>query len=114
MAKRTDAFNTHRAILEEPAMPKKRIKPTTAPLIEHDKPFKPSHPPKIGHNKTLAPFPVHKGDLPKEIVRKRPVEGEEERAKFKPPHMRTRSVPSPSIATNIRNIKITFPSLFGR
>ena len=112
--KQTDSFNTHRKILEEPPMAQKRVKPMTAPLMEHDKPFRPSHPPRIGHNKTLAPFPRYQEDPLKRVTRKMPVEGEEEKPKFKPPHLRNKSVPCPSIAKNMRNIKVTFPSIFRR
>ena len=116
MVKKTHQFNTNRNILEEmPPMPEKRIKPMTAPLIEHDKSFKPSNPGRIGYNKTLAPFPYHMGDPPRELTRKRPVEGEDdERKAFKPQNRRNKSVPSPSVMTNMRNIKLAFPSIFRR
>ena len=62
-AKKTDSFNTNRKILEEnPPIPHRAPKPKTAPLIEHDKAFKPSNPAKRGHNKTIAPFPYYKED----------------------------------------------------
>ena len=57
-AKKTDSFNTHKQILEEnPAIPHRAPKPKTAPLIEHDKAFRPANPSKRGYNKTIAPFP---------------------------------------------------------
>ena len=95
-----------------PPMPIKLLKPKTAPLYEHDKPFRPSHPPRIGHNKTLAPFPNYVEDPLKRVTRKMPVEGEEEKATFKPPHLRNKSVPCPSIVKNMRNMKVSFPSIF--
>ena len=86
-AKKTDSFNTHKQILEEnPAIPHRAPKPKTAPLIEHDKAFKPANPSKRGYNKTIAPFPYYLEDPKKPLTRKMPVEGEEEKAKFKPTH----------------------------
>ena len=81
--------------------------------MEHDKPFRPSNPGKKGYNKTLAKFPEYKEDPKKALERKRPVEGEEDKPKFKPTHIfKTR--PSPSVATNMRNMKNSFPSVFKR
>ena len=85
----------------------------TAPLIEHDKPFRPSNPPKLGYNKTLEKFPAYQPDPKKPVTRKMPIEGEDDKAKFKPTHnVKTR--PTPSVATNMRNIKSAFPSVFRR
>ena len=86
-AKHTETFNTHRQILEEnPPIPHRPAPPKTAPCELHDKPFKPSHPPRKGYNKTLAKFPYYKEDPKKPITRKMPVEGEDEKPKFKPTH----------------------------
>ena len=94
-------------------MPHKPKRQQTAPAMVHDKPFKPSHPPRSGYNKTLAKFPAYKEDPKKGIERKRPVEGEEDKPKFKPSHnIKTR--PTPSVATNMRNMKASFPSVFRR
>lgn len=112
--KKTGQFNTNRKILEEnPPIPHRQPKPATAPLIEHDKPFRPTHPPKKGYNKTIAKFPAYIEDPKKPVTRRVPIEGEEEKPKFKPTHQyKTR--PTPSVATNLRNIKTAFPSVFRR
>ena len=94
-------------------LPHRPPKPQTAPAVEHDRPFKPSHPPKVGHNKTLAPFPYYKEDPKKPITRQVPIEGEEDKKKFRPTH-NFKSRPTPSVATNMRNVKSAFPSVFRR
>ena len=56
--KKTHLFNTNRAVIgEDRDYPHRKASPPPAPLMEHDKPFKPAQPPKIGYNKCLAPFP---------------------------------------------------------
>ena len=96
-AKHTATFNTTRQILEEnPPIPERPLKPKTAPSLVHDKPFKPSNPGKKGYNKTLAKFPRYQEDPKKPIERKMPVEGEEDRPKFKPTH-NVKSRPTPSV-----------------
>ena len=79
----------------------------------HDKPFRPTNPPKRGYNKTLAKFPPYKEDPKKPITRRMPVEGEPDIPKFKPSH-NGKTRPTPSVATNMRNIRTSFPSLFRR
>lgn len=106
-----DYFNSHKKVLEEdvPIPPKKeKAKPT----VEDDRPpFKPSHPPKTGYNKSIAKFPQYLPDPPKQLKRKMPVEGVEEPPKFKMTH-NAKSRPTPSVATNLRNLKSSFPSVF--
>ena len=112
--KKTHTFNTNKKILEEnPPIPERPQKPKTAPLIVHDKAFKPSNPGKRGYNKTLAKFPAYQEDPKKPLERRMPVEGEEDKAKFKPSH-NIKSRPTPSVACNMRNIKSAFPSVFRR
>ena len=89
--------------------PVKEVRPIT--MAEHDKPFYPSKPPKVGINKTLSVFPEYKENPLKFCTRKRPVEGEEEKPCFKKTH-NFKSRPSPSIQTNVRNLKASFPSVF--
>jgi len=96
---------------EVPVIPQRQPKPQTAPVVEHDKPFKPSHPPRRGYNKTLEKFPNYVEDPLKEVTRRVAVEGEEDRKKFRPTH-RAKSRPTPSVATNMRNMKAMFPSVF--
>lgn len=107
-------FNSHKAVLgEDKPMPPKAEPEAKPPAMEHDRPFKPSHPPREGYNKTLAPFPTYMEEPPKELKRKMKVEGSDEPPKFKPTHnYKTR--PTPSVATNLRNLKASFPSVFRR
>ena len=84
----------------------------TAPnRAEHDKPFRPSNPPKKGYNKSIGRFPDYKENPPKELTRVRPVEGYEPPPRFK---MTTNylSRPTPSVATNMKNMRSAFPSVF--
>jgi len=69
-------------------------------------------PPRSGVYCSLAKFPVFMANPPKELTRKKPVEGEAEaKPSFKMTHRR-KTVPTASIATNFRNIKASFPSAF--
>ena len=82
---------------------------------EHERPFRPSHPPKKGIHTytTLGKFPNYQENPPKECVRIKPDENAEERPRFK---MTTNSFsrPTPSIVTNMKNMKTSFPSVFAR
>ena len=81
--------------------------------MTHDAPFYPSHPPKRGYNKTIAEFPRYKEDPPIQVKRKKSAEAEktEEKPNFKPTH-RKKTIPTPSVTTNFRNLKTEFPSVF--
>ena len=82
------------------------------PKIDDERPpFKPSHPPKVGHNKSIGRFPQYLPDPPKQLKRKVAEEGTEEPPKFKMTHNH-KSRPTPSVATNLRNLKASFPSVF--
>ena len=96
---------------EDRDYPHRKVSPKAAPLMEHDKPFRPSQPPKIGYNKTLAPFPDYKEDPLKFVERK--MEEEEDKPKFKPSSL-PKTRPTPSVQTNMRNLKASFPSVFKR
>ena len=82
----------------------------------HDKPFKPSHPTKKGKIKgTLEKFPQYLPNPPTELKRK--VLTEEEEAAVVPGFKatyRNKSRPTPSVATNYRNLKASYPSAFAR
>ncbi len=95
---------------EDRVYPQRKTPEKRAPLMEHDYPFKPSHPPKKGYNNTLDKFPEYKEDPLKFVTRKKHVEGEDER-KWKTSHKK-KSVPTPSVVTNYRNLKSEFPSVF--
>ena len=79
--------------------------------MEHDKPFKPSHPPRVGYNKTLDRFPAYMEDPKKPLERK--MEEDDDKKKFRPTH-NIKSRPCPSVTTNLRNLKASFPSVFKR
>ncbi len=119
MARKKDTFNPIKEVFgsdvplpkEEEKVPSKEHIQPHQPL--HDKAFKPSNPPKKGYNKTLEKFPPYKEDPLKFIERKKPVEGAEERPNFKPSH-NVKSTPMVPIATNYRNLKTEFPSIFRR
>jgi hypothetical protein len=119
MARKKDTFNPIKEVFgtdvplpkEEEKIPSKEHISPHMPL--HDKAFKPSNPPKRGYNKTLEKFPPYKEDPLKFITRKKPVEGEEERPNFKPSH-NGKTIPVNPIATNYRNLKTEFPSIFRR
>lgn len=107
-------FNSHKKILEEePRMPAKKMRERTAPHAEHERPFRPSHPPRTGYNKTIASFPEYQYDPPRQIKRVVKDPAAEEPAKFKPTH-NVKSRPTPSVQTNLRNLKASFPSVFKR
>ena len=91
---------------------KRPARKMTAPNIaEHERAFRPANPAKKGYNKSIGRFPSYIENPPKEITRVRPVEGDDPPPRFK---MTTNSYsrPTPSIATNMRNMKATFPSVF--
>lgn len=118
MVRRRDTFNPVKEVfgtdvppVKEEHTPKRGHTPPHLPL--HEKPFKPSNPPKRGYNKTLEKFPPYKEDPLKFVERKKPVEGEEERPKFKPSYNK-KSMPVVPVATNVRNLKTEFPSIFRR
>lgn len=105
-------FNTdHNVYGEDKPIPVRVLSETPVNKFDHDKPFKPSNPPKIGHNKTIAKFPHYMEDPPKELTRMKEEEGADVPKKFKPTHT-GKSVPCPSVAVNIRNLKSSFPSVF--
>lgn len=106
-----EVFGTNVAIPKFEEVLKGQDPPPYAPL--HDKAFKPSNPPKNGYNKTIDKFPAYKEDPLKFIERKKPVEGEEERPKFRPSHNK-KTMPMVPVATNYRNLKTEFPSIFRR
>ena len=110
--RRTELFNTNKATIgEDRPYPAREPRKKTPPLMEHDKPFKPSNPPKIGYNKSLSPFPKYMEDPFKHVTRR--MEEEDEKPKFKPTH-NSKTRPSPSVQTNMRNLKASFPSVFKR
>lgn len=120
-------FNTVRQIYEEnPPIPPKKVPEKPAPKEGeeeeaplHDKAFKPSNPTKRGALKgTISRFPEYLPNPPRELKRVKEPEGEEAEA---PMHEKGFKMtykgltrPTPSIATNTRNLKSQFPSAFAR
>ena len=61
-------FNTTKQVIgEDIDIPMRELPGKRQPLMEHDKPFRPSHPPKIGYNKTLGRFPEYIEDPKKPL-----------------------------------------------
>ena len=75
--------------------------------MTHDIPFKPSNPPKRGYNKTLDKFPEYKED-PLRVVTRRKESVDDNKARWKPTHNQ-KTVPTPSVATQYKNLKSEFP-----
>ena len=110
--KQTELFNSNKNVIgEDVVIPHRPPRQKTPPPMEHDKPFRPSNPPKVGYNKSLSPFPKYKEDPFQHVTRR--MEEEDDVKKFKPTH-NTKSRPTPSIQTNMRNLKASFPSVFKR
>jgi len=78
----------------------------------HDRSFRPGGP-KKSLFPTIERFPDYLPNPPKEIKRKIPVEGEEEKPNFKMTH-NAKTIPSTSVATNFRNLKSSYPNSFKR
>uniref|UniRef100_A0A7S3FT23 Cilia-and flagella-associated protein 96 n=1 Tax=Strombidium rassoulzadegani TaxID=1082188 RepID=A0A7S3FT23_9SPIT len=114
-ARHTEVFNKPQAVyMEDPPIPPRAPKPkVVAPNIHDDKPFKPSHPPKRGINATIEKFPEYIPNPPKEKKRVKLEDGQEEddRKGFKVTY-KGLSRPQPSVATNIRNLKASYPMAF--
>ena len=79
--------------------------------VEHERAFRPSQPAKKGPQATIDKFPQYMENPLKAKVRVKPIEGQEEPARWK---MTTNhySGPTSSIATNMRNMKASFPTVF--
>jgi hypothetical protein len=83
------------------------------PPMEQEVAFKPAKPARSGYSCTFEKFPPYMENPLKFTERHKPVEGEEVPAKFKTA-TNYRSRPCPSVATNVRNLKASFPSVFSR
>lgn len=96
-------------IAAKPPVPKKQ------PSFQHDAPFRPcAKPPRSGHLCSISKFPEHVPCPPREKVRKRKLEDEPDAPPaFKGTH-KYKSRPSSSVATNLRNLKASYSSLFRR
>lgn len=81
--------------------------------MKHDEPFFPANPPKRGYNKTIGRFPEYKEDPMKVVTRKKTKEEDADERKWRTSYKK-KSVPTPSVTTNYRNLKSEFPSVFRR
>ena len=80
------------------------------PLMTHEAPFKPANPAKSGHHATIDKFPEYKEDPMKFALRKKE---DESKGMWKPSHS-GKTIPTPSVTTNYKNLKSEFPSVFRR
>jgi hypothetical protein len=115
-AKHTETFNTHKQILmEDPAIPERPKKEEPErPDIHDGKAFKPANPSKKGNHSTFQKFPEHKPDPPKDKKYVKPPEDAPESPPGFKATYKFQSRPTPSIATNYRNLKSSYPSAFSR
>jgi len=115
-AKSTDVFNHAKDVYDIKdhikSKPVPERKKNQVELGIHDKPFFPSAPPKTGIiAKTIGKFPEYK-ENPLKFTTRKPV-NDDAPPPFKKTHAgKTR--PSPSVQTNLRNLKASFPSVFRR
>ena len=98
---------------ENPPIPPRAPPAKPQPPYYQEVPFKPSKPPRSGYNCSLAKFPEYKPNPEKQVVRIRKSEDEPTVPAFKNTYKR-RSIPSVSVALNIRNLKASYPSAFRR
>lgn len=112
-AKTWGGFNKSREVLgEDVAIPHRQPKPAMTPPMEQEFAFKPAKPPRTGYSCTFEKFPQYMENPLKFLTRKQPVEGEEDAKPSFKSATRFKSRPSPSIVTNMRNMKSSFPSIF--
>ena len=111
--KGVEAFNSIKEVFgEDRPYPAKKAPAPEKPPMTHDIAFKPSNPPRKGYNKTLDKFPEYKEDPLRFPERKK--EGEDDgKGRWKPTYYK-KTVPSPSVTTNFKNLKTEFPSVFRR
>lgn len=113
-AKTWGGFNTIREVFgEEPLIPARPARKASEPPMEQEAAWKPAKPARSGYSCTFEKFPEYKENPLKHTQRKRPVEGEEPGPAFRSTYM-YRSRPTPSVVTNLRNMKSSFPSVFKR
>ena len=109
-----DVIGTGKDVVDFSAAPKKteddkKLKPSESQatvVLEplHDRAFRPAMPSKKGNHSTIAKFPQWKGDPPAELKRK-VVDPEAEDIPLFKHTTKTFSRPTPSVATNFRNLK---------
>lgn len=108
-------FNKARQVYEEePRLPEKKTREFVRNEAEHDRAFRPANPSKRGNHQTIAKFPEHKADPPTEKKRVIAKEGDPEAPPGWKATYAKRTRPTPSVATNFRNLKASYPSAFAR
>ena len=90
--------------------PKKEFKYSDPVVMDHDRGFRPPFAGKSGKHATFEKYPGWKADPPSPRKLKKD-EPEDDKPGFKSPH-RYKSIPCSSVATNVRNLKSSFPSFF--
>ncbi len=115
-------FNNIEGTFGEEGMkfPKKKPARKPKPQVEHPAPFKPSNPPKVGAvEKTLQKFPEYLDDKKAKEdpnfgkPKKKKEKKDDERPAWKP-NTSSKSRPTPSVATNLRNIRSSLPTMMRR
>lgn len=113
-ARKFDYFNSNKNVLgEDVPLPAKAVKPEPKPPIEHEAKWKPAKPSRRGYSCTFEKFPEHMPNPLKFTERKQ----KDENADDRKPFVRTKKEytrPTPSVVTNLRNLKSSFPSVFRR
>ena len=111
-AKTIGVFNKNLQVYgEDVPIPAKAPQTPPKPPMMQEIAFKPAKPARSGVSCTFEKFPAYMENPLKFTTRKPVVEGEESPKAFRSP-TRFRSRPTPSVATNIRNLKASFPSIF--
>lgn len=107
-------FTPHIDLTKCPNKVAKAKGPNPIDTVHDGKAFKPSQPPKSGvTQKGLSAFPKYMENPTKSLTKKVAVEGDEAPIAWKKTHnAKTRA--TPSVQTNIRNLKASFPSVFKR
>ena len=114
-AKHTEVFNKPRAVYEEnPRLPDKREKVFESKRAEHDRAFRPANPAKRGNHQTIEKFPKYVEDPPTDKKYVKPPEDAPDGPPGWKATYKKMTRPTPSVATNFRNLKASYPSAFSR
>ena len=99
---------------ENPPIPPRQPTAKPKPPYYQEVAFKPAKPPRSGYNCSLAKFPTYIENPEKVIIRKKKIEGQDDDPAAPPFKItyKKRTRPTPSVATNLRNLKASFPSAF--
>lgn len=103
-------FSNKQTYMEDPPVPPREEKKRVVSVCEHDRAFRPPFGGKTGVLANFEKFPEHKPDPPEEKKKKVVDPDAEAKVGFKMTY-KMRSRPTPSIATNVRNLKMQYGSL---